>query len=154
MLWTKSVGFYDSSQATEFQALEVTCIVCENLTTGCACERAAMCSCVWLLSIDDEHFRLLPDLSLFSLPLKGTSSNFILFFVNLKTKGLHGLCGRCGVCLCIQGEQQIDVFLMCFRHVWRHKEGNRPGRVVSPSPFLCIDWNRLTRACLLGFWAN
>lgn len=70
-----------------------------------------------------ELLRWLYDLSLFSSPLKMTSSNFILFLVNLKMKGLPGLCGRSCVCLCIQGEQHINVFLMCFRHVWRHKEG-------------------------------
>lgn len=34
-----------------------------------------------------ERFRLLPDFSLSSFPLKVTSSNFISFFVNLTVKG-------------------------------------------------------------------
>lgn len=78
-----------------------------------------------------EWFRLLPNLSLFSFPLKG-SSNFILFFVNLKMKGpAWTVWEMWSVCLCIQGEQHINIFLMCFRHVQRHKEGTRPGRLVS-----------------------
>lgn len=45
-------------------------------------------------SLLTEPLRCLRDLSLFSFPLKVTSSNFILFLVNLKMKVLPGLCGR------------------------------------------------------------